>query len=430
MFAVLGSIWLAYSGVHPVDRPNLLPFLAILAALAPFFLRTFELATPGSGGRYAAFFGLAWLGLNPINAGMLNDPVRRPLLLCILGMVLGLVVYQWFPSFRKYGLFLAPVLGAAFCDRATLVFAPLLFLYIFLLEEKGEPWAIPSSVLRCLPALAVSLVTFVTPTAAPALPHDAGPLSGLLPICAFGVALIAATSRATRLVSFGLFWYVCGIYAAPSEPLLAFAGLAFAGAWLVARAVALLPKMDLRMVAAACVCLLAIDAASLMQHGVLAYDRTVVFVQQQPAPAPRPEVPADNQLPNEAKIPPNSSPNTLPNSANSPASNPANNSANPATNPAANAAAATLAAARLLDLSLNYYQAGKFPEAIGAAQAAIRIKPDFPEAYNNMAASYSNLKQWDAAIAAAQKALILKPDFTLARNNLNWALEQKRLAGQ
>jgi tetratricopeptide (TPR) repeat protein len=83
-----------------------------------------------------------------------------------------------------------------------------------------------------------------------------------------------------------------------------------------------------------------------------------------------------------------------------------------------------------LNLSLAHYQAGKFGDSIAAAQAAVALKPDYAEAYNNIAASYSALKQWDKAIGAAQTAIALKPDFQLARNNLAWALEQKRLGAR
>ena len=45
-----------------------------------------------------------------------------------------------------------------------------------------------------------------------------------------------------------------------------------------------------------------------------------------------------------------------------------------------------------------------------------------------MAAAYEELSMWDEAIAAAQQALRLKPDFALARNNLAWSLNQKKSA--
>ncbi len=82
----------------------------------------------------------------------------------------------------------------------------------------------------------------------------------------------------------------------------------------------------------------------------------------------------------------------------------------------------------LLQLSLLYHEAGRFQECITTAKRAIAVKPDFPEAYNNLAAAYEGLKQWDDAIAAAQQAIKLKPDFQLAKNNLAYSIQQKRLA--
>jgi tetratricopeptide (TPR) repeat protein len=78
-----------------------------------------------------------------------------------------------------------------------------------------------------------------------------------------------------------------------------------------------------------------------------------------------------------------------------------------------------------LDLSLSYYSRKKFPESIQAAREALRLRPDFPEAWNNIAAASAELGLWDDAISAAQQALRLRPDFPLARNNLAWAQSGK-----
>jgi Flp pilus assembly protein TadD len=75
----------------------------------------------------------------------------------------------------------------------------------------------------------------------------------------------------------------------------------------------------------------------------------------------------------------------------------------------------------LLDASLRLYRAGNFQGSIDAARSAIALKPDYAEAYNNIAASFASLRRWDEAIEAAREALRLRPDFLLARNNLRWA---------
>ena len=82
-----------------------------------------------------------------------------------------------------------------------------------------------------------------------------------------------------------------------------------------------------------------------------------------------------------------------------------------------------------LSASLRYHQAGQYNESIEAARAALRLRPGYAEAYNNLAAAYESMEKWDEAIAAASEAVRLKPDFELARNNLAWARQQKRRTG-
>ena len=79
-------------------------------------------------------------------------------------------------------------------------------------------------------------------------------------------------------------------------------------------------------------------------------------------------------------------------------------------------------------LSLRYCQNNLFPECIDAAREALKRKPDYAEAYNNIAVGYYSMKQWDPAIQAALEAIRLKPDFELAKNNLTYAMSQKQLA--
>lgn len=80
-----------------------------------------------------------------------------------------------------------------------------------------------------------------------------------------------------------------------------------------------------------------------------------------------------------------------------------------------------------LNASLRDNQAGQYERSIQDARAALRLRPGFAEAYNNIAADYASMHKWDEAISAAQSALRLKPDFQLAKNNLAWAISQKKL---
>jgi len=81
-----------------------------------------------------------------------------------------------------------------------------------------------------------------------------------------------------------------------------------------------------------------------------------------------------------------------------------------------------------LNESLRHFQAGRWKECIAAAHEALKLKPDMAEAYNNIAVAHAGLQEWDQAIAAAHEALRLKPDYQLAKNNLAWALEQQQKA--
>ena len=69
----------------------------------------------------------------------------------------------------------------------------------------------------------------------------------------------------------------------------------------------------------------------------------------------------------------------------------------------------------------------RYQESIAASKEALKLKPDYAEAYNNIAASNQAMGRWDEAIQAAQEAVKLKPEFQLAKNNLQYSLNQKRL---
>jgi len=78
-----------------------------------------------------------------------------------------------------------------------------------------------------------------------------------------------------------------------------------------------------------------------------------------------------------------------------------------------------------LNQSLTLYQAGRYQESIDAARQALKLRPEYAEAYNNLGAAYASMGKWDEAIQNAQQALRINPNFQLAKNNLAWALAQK-----
>jgi tetratricopeptide (TPR) repeat protein len=79
----------------------------------------------------------------------------------------------------------------------------------------------------------------------------------------------------------------------------------------------------------------------------------------------------------------------------------------------------------LVNLSAQYCNAGNYTQCLSAARQALELRPDFAEAYSNMAAALIALQKWDEGIEAARHALRLKPDSAAAKNNLDWALQHK-----
>ncbi|HJU43625.1 MAG TPA: tetratricopeptide repeat protein [Vicinamibacterales bacterium] len=82
---------------------------------------------------------------------------------------------------------------------------------------------------------------------------------------------------------------------------------------------------------------------------------------------------------------------------------------------------ATATPEQWLTRSLHQYQAGLYAESIASSQEALKLRPSYAEAFNNLCAAHNALKQFADAIAACERALALKPDFPLARNNLAYA---------
>lgn len=83
-----------------------------------------------------------------------------------------------------------------------------------------------------------------------------------------------------------------------------------------------------------------------------------------------------------------------------------------------------------LNLSLIYYTQEQYEKCIEAAQEALKLKPDYDLAWNNICTAYNMLKEWDKAIEAGEKAVALNPANQLARNNLAEAKRQKAIGSK
>ncbi len=71
-----------------------------------------------------------------------------------------------------------------------------------------------------------------------------------------------------------------------------------------------------------------------------------------------------------------------------------------------------------INLSLVYYNLGRFQKCADAATSALSVNPKSDAAYNNICSAYNMLQLWDKAIEAGEMGLKINPDNQLLRNNL------------
>jgi Flp pilus assembly protein TadD len=62
---------------------------------------------------------------------------------------------------------------------------------------------------------------------------------------------------------------------------------------------------------------------------------------------------------------------------------------------------------------------GRAPDAIAHLEEALRLRPDFAEAHNNLAVLYAGSGRLSDAISHLETALKLQPSFEDARKNLD-----------
>lgn len=81
-----------------------------------------------------------------------------------------------------------------------------------------------------------------------------------------------------------------------------------------------------------------------------------------------------------------------------------------------------------LQVSTMFFNGLKFKESIEYARMAIKLRPDYAEAYNNICAAYSKMKNWVEAEKACQQALKIKPNFETVQTNLKYIQQQRSIA--
>jgi len=81
-----------------------------------------------------------------------------------------------------------------------------------------------------------------------------------------------------------------------------------------------------------------------------------------------------------------------------------------------------------LQVSTMFFNGLRYPDCIEYARMALKLSPNSAEAYNNICAANSKMKNWDEAEKACQQALRINPNFATAQTNLKYIQQQKAAA--
>jgi tetratricopeptide (TPR) repeat protein len=129
-------------GLDPVvfhrTQFSLLVVLGLLLVL--LYRRILESAEPSAAGRYAALFAATLFCVHTANTETVNYLSSRSSLVATLAVVASMLLYVARPRGRRTLVYLLPMLLGGLAKPLTVMFAPLLFAYRILIEERLSPF--------------------------------------------------------------------------------------------------------------------------------------------------------------------------------------------------------------------------------------------------------------------------------------------------
>lgn len=111
-------------------------FLIIVLLLYVVQLKVYNLTFNNPNNIYFALVGCAWYGLHTANAETVNYIISRSDILSTLAVVGSFAMYTGLPHLRKYYLYLLPAMIGMFAKETTVMFAPALIAYDYLIERQ------------------------------------------------------------------------------------------------------------------------------------------------------------------------------------------------------------------------------------------------------------------------------------------------------
>ncbi len=250
------------NGLHPFyfHLSTLIWYLAQLGLMLVLFRKVFDRCLLDPRNTWVALFATALYGVHPVMAETVNYVIQRADLYSTLGVIAGLVLFIYWPSSRRWGLYLIPVAAAVVSKAPAMVFPAILFVYLWLIDEEKPASALRSSVPSIITVAVLAWFTAaltpksMNPGAASAYAYritqpfilfryfrtffiptglsadtDRVPFTSILQDDAllgflFLAVLIAAIfltfrRRETRPIAFGLFWFLFAAFPTSIFPL-------------------------------------------------------------------------------------------------------------------------------------------------------------------------------------------------------------------
>ncbi|MFH0867429.1 MAG: tetratricopeptide repeat protein [Bacteroidota bacterium] len=112
----------------------------ILQAFLIFLLikKIYDITHNNQWNKYIVLFAVAFYCFHSANAETINYIISRSDSFSTLMVVLSFVIYIYFPAKRKYHLHLLPYIFGFTVKEPTLMYAPLLYIYILLFEKQAD----------------------------------------------------------------------------------------------------------------------------------------------------------------------------------------------------------------------------------------------------------------------------------------------------
>lgn len=101
-----------------------------------FIFKMLDISYKNNWNFYIARVAVAWYLLHPANAETVNYIIARSDMQSTFFVILGFILYIFSPFCRKTFLYLIPVAAGALAKPTAVMFAPLLFFYVLLFEQK------------------------------------------------------------------------------------------------------------------------------------------------------------------------------------------------------------------------------------------------------------------------------------------------------